>query len=111
RADYAAVLARLHEIPPLDAARMSLARRYAHATFELRPVRFESFGLAFDARSFGVAERKMNAQVPDSTAQGFHDRPDMASLYAWLTRERRADLLGPHAPHHTRQDPHERPIR
>ncbi|MCM0021128.1 MAG: hypothetical protein NBV67_14115, partial [Tagaea sp.] len=93
RADYAAVLARLHEIPPLDAARMSLARRYAHATFELRPVRFESFGLAFDARSFGVAERSMDVRLPNPAAQGFCSEPDVARLLDWLTRRNAADLL------------------
>jgi hypothetical protein len=94
RADYADVLARLHEVPPLDAAAVSLARRYAHATFELRPVRFESFGLEFDARSFGVVERAMDVRLPERSATAFRDEPDVVRLLDWLTRDRRTDLLG-----------------
>ncbi|MFM7347130.1 MAG: hypothetical protein ACKO1J_17385 [Tagaea sp.] len=93
REDYAAVLATLHEVPPLDAATTALARRYAHATFELRPVRFDSFGLDFDARSWGLPERAMDVRLSDGAAGEFHARPDAARLIAWLSRRRDADFL------------------
>ncbi|MFN7190436.1 MAG: hypothetical protein ACK5U4_03210, partial [Rhodospirillales bacterium] len=51
REAYAQTLARLQEMPPLDAATKSLARRYAYVTFELRPLRIDSFSLDYAARS------------------------------------------------------------
>lgn len=93
RAEYATVLATLHEVPALDAATMSLARRYAHATFELRPVRFDSFGLDFSARSWGVPERAMDVRLSNCAAGEFHTRTDAARLIEWLSRSRDADFL------------------
>lgn len=93
RDDYAGTLARLHEVAPLDPRIVSQARRYAHATFELRPVRFVSFALDFAARAFGVTERAIDARLPAEAAADFHARPDVSRLIDWLARARQADLL------------------
>jgi hypothetical protein len=93
RAEYADVLARLHEIPALDAATVSRARRYAHATFELRPVRTESFAFLYDNRDWGVGELKMDVALPATAAARFHTAPDISRVVDWLVRGRAADLL------------------
>lgn len=93
RADYETTLATLHAVEPLDAATIARARRYAAATFGLRPVRFDSFTLNFAARAFGVAERAMDAEISADAAAGFHTRPDISRLRDWLTRGRQADFL------------------
>lgn len=93
RLDYAATLARLHEIPPLDAATITLARRYAHATFLLRPLRVESFAFLYENRDFGVGELKMDVALGAHAAADFHARPDIRRIVHWLTQTRAADLL------------------
>lgn len=93
RAEYATVLSTLHEVPPLDAATMSLARRYAHATFELRPVKFAGFKIDYSPRTFGVHERSVDVKVSAAQAEGFHTQADFVRLIRWLTGSRAGDLL------------------
>lgn len=61
--EYQTLLRRLHEVPPLDAHTVTLARRYAHGTFFLRPQPLESFRMLYRANSFGLPELKMNLSV------------------------------------------------
>lgn len=93
RADYAATLMSLHEVAPLDAGATSLARRYAHATFELRPVRTASFSFLYENRDWGVGELKMDVDVPAARAARFHEADDVRRIVEWLARGRDADLL------------------
>src|SRR5665213_2023901 len=48
-AEYQALLARLHSVPRLDAATVTMARRYAYGTFFLRPAPMTSFRLLYNA--------------------------------------------------------------
>jgi hypothetical protein len=48
---YQALLTRLHTVPRLDTATVTLARRYAYGTFFLRPTRMNSARLMFNHRS------------------------------------------------------------
>lgn len=93
REAYANTLARLHEMSPLDAATKSLARRYAYATFEMRPLRIEGLALDFAARSFGVGELTLGAVLPLDAACRFHRSADVKRLVDWLVAGKPADLL------------------
>ncbi len=93
REAYARTLARLHEMPALDAATKSLARRYAYATFEMRPLRIEGLAVDFAARSFGVGELALGAVLPFDAACSFHRRSDVKRLIDWLVAGEPADLL------------------
>ena len=43
-AEYLDILSRIHELPPLSAERVRLAKRYAHAVFALKPYTILPYG-------------------------------------------------------------------
>lgn len=87
--EFRSLLARLHQMSPLDAAVISLARRYAHATFFRRPVPIRSFVLDFHANTFGLQMLSANVSVRDLPERG----EDLASLADWMAGRRGSDFL------------------
>ncbi|MBI3443924.1 MAG: hypothetical protein HY055_00785 [Magnetospirillum sp.] len=89
--EYRALLARLHEIPRLDESTVSLARRYAHATFFRRPVPIRSFVLDFHADTYGLPALGANTLVREKPESA----EDLRSLAAWMAEgvAGRADYL------------------
>lgn len=90
RAEYAAVLSRLHEIPRLDAAAIRRARLHYYGALTLRPIPMQSFRLRYESMLNRDAEQVTLAQVADASLL---QTADLGRLAAWIDDERSAELL------------------
>lgn len=86
--DYRALLGRLHEVPLLDPATVSLARRYAWGTFFRRPIRLNTFRLDFtiEGRNPLLSPNVLIFASPDQGG-------DLRRLAGWMAEGRQLDYL------------------
>jgi hypothetical protein len=88
RADYMALLARLHEVPRLDPEATRRARLHYFGALTLRPVPMSSF--AFDYRGGANADVKINTEADAALLA----TDDLGQLIAWIVRSKVPELLG-----------------
>lgn len=94
RRAYADLLARLHEVPPLDQETMRLARRHYHAALNLRPVPMQSFVLDFTANTYGARALTQNSfVVPAKAGEPWYPGDDLKALAGWIATDSDEDIL------------------
>ena len=94
RQEYLARLSRLSEQPRMDEASITLARRFAHALFHLRPWPLRSFEVIHGTIDEVGHPLVQNIVPRVSTAEEFAAAEDVRSLCAWLD-SRSADYMQP----------------
>lgn len=92
-ADYVSTLGRLHEVPRLDAARVELAKKHAHALFVRRPLDLASIEMKLhtDEQSGGLTERDIIIRA--HSLDDLRAAPDLKALADWTLRSRQPDYL------------------
>lgn len=96
--EYRAVLARLHETPPLDQAAIRLARLYLWGTFFRRPVRMQSFLLDFNANRYGLSDLTADTTISPAVQTSGHFLDDVENIATWLSSSTASDLLEQDSP-------------
>ena len=89
--EYLSRLARIKEIPPLDAAAIELARRHAHALFRLRQTRFHSFKTAY--MPLDRIDHPFEATIVVSARSPEELAADLDRVGRWAVRSRELDYL------------------
>ena len=87
REDYDALLARLHEVPRLEAEVIRRARLHYYGALNLRPVRMRSFTMQQEAGN------GMDVTLNRRADAGLIESDDLGRFIHWLTDERSAELL------------------
>ena len=90
RAEYAALLARLHEIPRLDEAAIKRARLHYYGALTLRPIPMRSFRLRYESMLNSDEEQVTLAQAAD---RSLLQTEDLGRLVNWVDAERTTELL------------------
>lgn len=83
-AEYLDRLANLDRQPPMDAARRTLARRFAHTLFERRPWPMRSFDVLHETMDEIGHPLVQNVVPRVSTPEGFIGASDVQAFRAWL---------------------------
>ena len=95
RAQYLARLARLHDVPKLDAAEVELARRHAFALFKRRPLVFDSFRLTFPGVDSPSHPLDHDVDIRVTSRASLRGAADLRALAAWAVDSKRLDYLAP----------------
>jgi hypothetical protein len=92
RADYMALLARLQDLPRLDAGAIRRARLHYHGAIHLRPVPMRSFTFDYHADNRAGASRYdliMNRRADETLLE----TEDLGRLIRWLTEVKSPEML------------------
>lgn len=92
RADYAALLARLHEVPRLDAESVRRARLHYYGALNLRPVPMQSFTFDYNAGASGSAF-PYDVALNRPAGAGLLESADLGRLIRWMTDAKSPELL------------------
>jgi hypothetical protein len=93
QAEYRALLARLHEHPPLTDAQVLLAKKHAHALFVRRPLHFTSFRSVIDPEDRGPLSHNLELTV--SSRAELEAAEDLRTFAGWAVDREREDYLRP----------------
>lgn len=88
RAEYAELLARLHEIPRLDERAVHKARLHYYGALDLRPVPMRSFMLQSTTPS-GALDTTLSTRIDGDLLRS----DDLGRLIRWMAEERAPELL------------------
>lgn len=91
RAEYAAVIAHLHEVPRLDAASIRRARLHYYGALNLRPVPMRSFML--ESPIGATSGPAPGVTLSHRADVSLLDTDDLGRLVKWLTESRALELL------------------
>ena len=94
RAEYLARLAALQDLPPMDQASTTLARRFAKALFQQRPWPMRTFEVVHGRLDDVGHPLVQNVAPRVASARAFASAPEVGSLVAWL-RSGSADYMHP----------------
>ena len=101
REAYCAVLAHLHDVPPLDAAGIRMARQYAYGAFFLRPYPMRVFRLNYHARDLGVGALTPTVEIDKKLMARWPESEDIAQFITWAINSNEADMLATAPPEFT----------
>lgn len=87
---YAALLANLQNVPPLDEPAVKLARRYAHATLRWRPLPLTSMNFQYGLKSRVL---KNNVALKGVCHDDLTATPDIGRMARWAIEHNDDDLL------------------
>lgn len=90
REEYYSLLARLHEMPRLDADEIRRARLHYYGALTLRPVPMRSFTLDYKALQDGKGAQVTVKQRADARLL---ETEDLGRLIAWMVTDRTGELL------------------
>lgn len=93
REAYQGVLAHLHEVPPLDAAAVRMARQYAYGAFFLRPYPMRVFQLNYHAHDLGVAALSPAVEIDRKLMDKWPESEDIMQFVRWAVDSRDTELL------------------
>jgi hypothetical protein len=93
QADYRALLARLHEQPPLTEEQVMLAKKHAHALFVRRPLHFTSFRSVIDHEARGPLSHNLEPAI--SSRAELEAAEDLRTFARWALDREREDYLEP----------------
>jgi hypothetical protein len=93
REDYAAVLARLHDVPRLGDEAMRRARRHYYGALTLRPVPMRSFIFDYHADKTRGAASAYDAVLQRRVDATLLESEDLGRLVKWITETREPELL------------------
>jgi hypothetical protein len=93
REDYAALLAKLQDIPRLDAEAIRRARLHYHGALHLRPVPMRSFTFEYHADN-GTGAPKYDVIMNRRADASLLETEDLGELTSWLTEVKSPEMLG-----------------
>jgi hypothetical protein len=93
RADYTGVLARLHDVPRLDAEAVRRARRHYYGALNLRPVPMQSFMFDYHADKIRGAASPYDVVLQRRADETLLESEDLGRLVKWITETREPELL------------------
>ncbi|TSC80444.1 MAG: hypothetical protein G01um101425_98 [Candidatus Peregrinibacteria bacterium Gr01-1014_25] len=91
--EYLAKLDRIETIPRLTDDQARLARKHAHALFNLRPLRCSSFSLEASALPDGRLENTL--RITTRSRKAFEEATDLQAFADWVLTSRDDDFLAP----------------
>ena len=89
--EYRALLARLHEQPPLTDEQVLPAKKHAHALFVRRPLHFTSFRSVIDPEDRGPLSHNLELTV--SSRAELEAAEDLRTFARWAVDRGREDYL------------------
>jgi hypothetical protein len=93
RAEYAAVLAKLQEMPRLDAEAIRRARLHYYGALNLRPVPMQSFVFDYRVDKSGGAASRYDVVLNRTADETLLETDDLGRLIKWLIESKASELL------------------
>jgi hypothetical protein len=93
RADYLAVLARLENVPRLDAEAVRRARLHYYGALNLRPVPMRSFAFDYDADKSSTGASKYDVVLARRVDETLLKSEDLGRVIDWMTDGSSPELL------------------
>jgi hypothetical protein len=93
RADYAAALATLENVPRLDAEAVRRARLHYYGALDLRPVPMRSFAFDYNSDKNGGGASKYDVVLTRSADATLIESEDLGRLIHWMTEQKSPELL------------------
>ena len=91
--EYLGRLSRIQEYPPMDAAAVELAQKYAYGLFLLRPFPFSSFNMRYSAETGIFHPLNGKPEFHVASRAELDSAPDLNRLADWILESNEHDLL------------------
>lgn len=90
---YQATLARLQDVPRLDAEAIRLARIHFYAAMLRRPVPMSSFMIDYTAGTYGLIDFRSDVRLTKRPGPALRNSPDLGRIADWLMNRNEQELL------------------
>lgn len=93
RTDYAALLARLHDVPRLNEQEIRRARLHYYGALQLRPVPMQSFFLNYQSGKHNDGRLKQDVSLNVPPGEKLLASNDLGRFAVWVAQQRSIELL------------------